>query len=83
MADLARIKQEFGRDLSFHGALDTQHLLPHGSPDEIRAAVDRTVEILGRGGGYIVAPAHCIQPDVPAQNVLAMADAVRALGSYP
>jgi len=64
-------RQYEGR-ISFHGGLDMQHLLPHGSPEEIRRAARRYCEILGRKGGYILSPAHLFQPDVPPENILAV-----------
>ena len=56
-----------------------QRLLPHGTPDEVRAEVRRYCETLGAGGGYILAPAHLFQPDVPPENVLAVYEAVRSI----
>ncbi len=67
-----RLKADFGGQLCFHGGIDMQHLLPHGTPDEVRAEVRRYCEILGSDGGYIVGPAHLFQPDVPPENVLAV-----------
>lgn len=67
-----RLKAEFGDRLSFHGGIDMQHLLPHGSPEQVRAEVRRYCDALGRGGGYVLAPAHLFQPDVPPENVLAV-----------
>ncbi len=67
-----RLKAEFGDRLSFHGGIDMQRLLPYGSPAEVRAEVRRYCETLGRGGGYILAPAHLFQPDVPPENILAV-----------
>jgi uroporphyrinogen decarboxylase len=66
------LKADFGDKLCFHGGIDTQGLLPRGSPAEIRKEVRRYCETLGRGGGYIVAPAHNFQPDVPPENILAV-----------
>lgn len=66
------LKAEFGADLTFCGLISTQRTLPHGTPDEVRAEVRRMAERMGAGGGYILAPAHNIQPDVPVGNVLAM-----------
>jgi uroporphyrinogen decarboxylase len=68
------LKADFGDRLTFHGGIDMQHLLPHGSPDEVRAEVRRYCETLGRDGGYILGPAHLFQPDVPPENVLAVYD---------
>lgn len=66
------LKPEFGDQLCFHGGLDMQRLLPAGSPEAIRAEAHRYSTALGRGGGYILGPAHLFQPDVPPENVLAV-----------
>jgi len=75
--DPARLKQEFGDRIAFWGGIDTQRLLPHGSPEEVRAEVQRMFEIMGPGGGWVLTSVHNIQPDVPPENVLAMLDAGR------
>jgi uroporphyrinogen decarboxylase len=67
-----RLKAEFGDRLCFHGGIDMQRLLPHGAPGEVRAEASRYCETLGRGGGYILGPAHLFQPDVPPENILAV-----------
>jgi uroporphyrinogen decarboxylase len=58
--------------LAFCGLISTQHTLPHGTVAECRAEARHRLHIIARGGGYIFAPAHCIQPDTPLQNVLAI-----------
>ncbi len=73
--DPAFLKREYGKDLSFFGGIDVQELLPRGTPGMIKDEVRRRIEILGRDGGYIVAPAHNIQPDTPVDNVLAFFEA--------
>lgn len=70
--DLARIKGEFGSRMAFHGGIDIQETLPHGNVEEVRQEVRRCCQVLGAGGGYICAPAHNIQADVPVENVIAM-----------
>jgi len=70
--DFDELKNEYGEHVCFHGGIDIQHLLPHGTPEEIRAEVKRAEELLGKGGGYILAPAHHIQSDTPIENILAM-----------
>lgn len=70
------LEADFGDRICLHGGICTQHLLPQGSPDEVRAEVLRRIEVLGKGGGYILAPCHVLQTDVPTENVLAMADVV-------
>jgi uroporphyrinogen decarboxylase len=67
-----RLQADFGGRISFHGGIDMQELLPQGTPAEVTAAAHRYCEVLGRSGGYILAPAHLFQPDVPPQNVMAM-----------
>lgn len=67
-----RLKAEFGAELSFHGGIDMQHLLPHATPEQVQAEADRYCRTLGHGGGYILSPAHLFQPDVPPENILAM-----------
>ncbi len=67
-----RLKAGFGERICFHGGIDMQRLLPRGTPAEVKAGVRRYCETLGRGGGYILAPAHLFQPDVPPENILAV-----------
>ena len=58
--------------LAFCGLISTQHTLPHCSVAECRAEARHRLDVIGKGGGYIFAPAHCIQPDTPIENVLAI-----------
>ncbi len=83
MGDTARLKREFGKRLAFCGAIDTQSVLPHGTPDDVRREVRRRLRDLGRGGGYVLAAVHCIQPDVPPANVVAMCEEAAVAGRYP
>jgi uroporphyrinogen decarboxylase len=83
MGDTARLKREFGDRLSFLGAIDTQRVMPFGTPEDVRAEVRRRIRDLAPGGGYIAAAVHCLQPDVPLENVLAMCDEVLKAGRYP
>jgi uroporphyrinogen decarboxylase len=77
IGDTVRLKREFGRDLTFWGGIDTHHVLPRGTPADVRDEVRRRIEDLATGGGYVVAAVHNIQDDVPPENILALADAVR------
>lgn len=79
--DMARIKAEFGERLSFHGGVDIQHTLPHGTPAEVRDEVQERCRVLGPGGGYICTSAHYLQGDTPLANILAMYTAPRELPS--
>ena len=73
------LKSEYGKDLNFFGGICVQELMPNGTPQQIKDEVKRRVEILGKGGGYILAPAHNVQDDTPIENVLAFFDAVKEL----
>jgi uroporphyrinogen decarboxylase len=77
------LKRDFGDRLSFHGGIDIQNTLPFGTPDEVAAEARRYMRALGPGGGYILAPAHNVQSDVPPENLIALRDAVEAYGYYP
>ena len=83
LEDTGRLKQDFGRRISFCGAIDTQSVLPCGTPAEVRAEVRRRIADLAPGGGYLLAAVHCIQPDVPTENVIAMFEEAHAAGIYP
>ena len=83
MSDFAGLKRRFGDRLVFCGGIDTHHVLPHGTPGEVRAEVDRVIRTLGEGGGYMLGAVHTVMGDVPPENVLAMVDAVEELGRYP
>lgn len=72
-----RLAAEFGDQVCFHGGIDMQRLLPNGTPQQIKEEARRYCETLGRAGGYILAPAHFFQPDVPPDNIIAMYNAER------
>jgi uroporphyrinogen decarboxylase len=67
-----KLKDKYGDRLAFWGGVDTQHVLPRGNIDEVKAEVERRIEELGDNGGYILCAVHNIQPDVPLDNVLTM-----------
>lgn len=66
------LKRDFGGRLSFHGGIDMQDLLPYATPAQVEVVARRYCEVMGAGGGYILAPAHLFQPDVPPENILAV-----------
>lgn len=80
MSDTARLKREFGKRLTFWGGVDTQHVLPRGTPEEVRAEVQKRIHDLAPGGGYVVNSVHNLQREVPPENICAMFDAARELG---
>lgn len=67
-----RLKKEFGNQLCFCGGIDTQKILPHGTVKDVKEEVKRMTDILAPGGGYILAPVHNLQPDVPPENIYTM-----------
>ncbi len=80
--DSARLKREFGRDITFWGGIDTQRVLPRGTPADVREEVRRRIADLGPGGGYVLGAVHNIQAEVPVENILAMFEAAREFGRY-
>jgi uroporphyrinogen decarboxylase len=81
--DTRRLKVEFGDRLTFMGAIDTQRVLPFGSVEEVQEEVERRISHLGPGGGFILAPVHNVQADVPPENLIAMYRHARKVGRYP
>ncbi len=74
--DAERLARDFGGRIAFLGGIDTQHLLVHGSPDEVSADVRRLKGLLGPR--LIISPSHeAVLPNVPPANIAAMAEAVR------
>ena len=74
------LKKDFGNRVIFHGAMDNQYTLPFGSVSEVRSEVIENMEVLGKDGGYILAPCHNIQPITPTENILAMYETGYAFG---
>ena len=75
--DPAGLKAEFGSRVTlWGGGCDTRDILPHSSPDHVTAHVENLVRLLRRGGGFVFQQVHNILADVPAENVVAMFDAV-------
>jgi uroporphyrinogen decarboxylase len=83
MANLEGLKKQYGDRISFCGAIDTFRILPYGTPDQVRQEVRRVIQIMAPGGGYLLSAVHTILDEVPAENVLAMVDAVEEFGNYP
>ncbi len=78
--DSAELKREFGRDLTFWGGgCDTQFVLSRGTPAQVREEVKRRMSDFGPEG-HVFCQIHNIQPEVPAENVVAMLEAAREFG---
>jgi len=83
MSNMAELKKRYGNEIVFCGAIDTHRVLPFGTPEDVRGEVRRVIDILGPGGGYLLASVHTITDEVPPENILAMVDAVEEFGRYP
>jgi len=70
--DVEAAKREYGRDLTFFGGISTQRTLPYGTVQQVKDEVRRLIEVVGKDGGLIAAPAHAIPRDARAENIQAM-----------
>lgn len=72
------LKEQFGGRITFWGGgVDTQKTLPFGTPEEIRREVRERIAIFGRGGGFVFNTVHNVQAGTPAENLVALYEAVR------
>ena len=80
--DMAQLKRDYGDRLCFWGAIDIKHAL-QGDVARVEAEVRERISVLGPGGGYVLAPANHLQPDIPPENIVALFLAARKYGEYP
>jgi uroporphyrinogen decarboxylase len=80
--DTKRLKAEFGRDIVFWGGVDTQRVLPFGTPEQVADEVKRRIDDLASGGGFVLAAVHNIQALVPPENIVAMFETALQYGTY-
>jgi uroporphyrinogen decarboxylase len=78
--DRGRLKSDFGDRVVLHGGVDNQLTLPFGAPADVEREVAENLQLLGSGGGYVLAPCHNIQPNTPVENVLTMYETGYRLG---
>jgi len=81
--DSARLKKEFGKDLTFWGGGCDPVVMGTGTVQQVRDDVKRRIHDLAPGGGFIFGSVHNIQANVPPANIVAMFDTARDLGGYP
>ena len=73
-----KLKKEFGSELSFWGGgVETVGTLNKAKPEQVRAEVMQRLEILSKGCGFLFNTVHNILPDVPAENIIAMFNAIK------
>jgi uroporphyrinogen decarboxylase len=81
--DTKRLKKEYGQDIVFWGGgVDTQHVLPFGTPEEVADEVKRRIDDLAPGGGFVFAAVHNIQALVPPENIVTMFETALEYGRY-
>ncbi len=82
--DPCMLKAKYGDKIVFWGGgVDTQNVLPFGTPRQVKEDVQRRIRTFAPGGGFIFNTVHNVQPRIPIKNVLAMYNAVREFGGYP
>ncbi len=74
--DPARLKREYGDKLCFWGSIDEQHILPFGTPADVRKEVLTRLGTIGKDGGLIIGPTHFVQLDTPMENFRAMIETI-------
>ena len=81
--DTTYLKDNYGDRLCFHGGVDIQEVMPRGTASDVEDEVKRRIAVWAPEGGYILCAAHCIQDDVPPENVAALYRAAQKWGNYP
>jgi len=77
------LKEKYGGQITFWGGgIDTQSILPFGTPEQVEKQVKRRVDIFGRNGGFVFSAIHNIQPNIPLENVVAMFDALKSTWTH-
>lgn len=66
------LKRDFGDKVVLHGGVDNQHTLAFGTVEDVQNEVLQNLDVLGKGGGYILAPCHNIQAVSPPENIVVM-----------
>jgi hypothetical protein len=77
------LKEKYGDRITFWGGgVDTQQVLPFGTPDDVRSQVARQCEILGRDGGFVFNTVHNIQANTPLENMVAMLETLQQFRNH-
>jgi uroporphyrinogen decarboxylase len=81
-SDPQELKERYGNRISFFGGIDQQSLLPSGDMGKIQEEIKERISILGKDRGYLIAPAHILQPDVSTETIEFMIQTVLESGYY-
>ncbi len=79
--DVFGLMKRYRGQLAFHGGLSTQRTLPYGSVEDVRRETAKLLQA-GKDGGYIFAPAHAVEGDVPLENMLAFIEVLHSQAGY-
>jgi len=74
-----KLKAQFGKHVTFFGAINCQRTLSFGTEEDVRAEVRNRIKVLGDKGGYILGPDHSVQSNMPAENIFAMFDEAKKI----
>jgi uroporphyrinogen decarboxylase len=66
------LKEKWGDKITFWGCLGTQHLIPFGTPEEIKSEIIKLCAEIGKDGGFIIAPTKPLMPETPTENAIAV-----------
>lgn len=80
--DPAAIKKQYGKDLVLWGGVGVQSTMSHGTPQDVMNEVKIRMATVGADGGYILSPAHMLNPDIPWENIVAFFEAADRYGNY-
>jgi len=76
-----KLKREFGKDIVFWGGgCDTQKVLPKGNLNDIEEEVKKNISVFAPGGGFVFAPVHNIQPDIPPEKIVKLYESAYKYG---
>lgn len=81
-SDPHELKRRYGEKICFFGGIDQQSLLPSGDIKKIKEDIRERINILGKNRGYLLAPAHILQPDVSPETIELMIKSAIEYGKY-
>lgn len=76
------LKKEYGKHLSFWGGIDSQSVMPFGTPEDVTEHVKKMIDIMADGGGYVLGNVHVIEHEIRPENIVALFDTGRSYGQY-